>query len=167
MGFRGLADYPDLARRLSDRMDERGYTCTRRVDLGLSPGVARALWAAFAVGLLAATVVLARRGEERRAFVLAFAAAIAFSPIVWLHYFALLLVVVAVVQPRLAPIWFVGLPPARRHDGRLQRLDVPDGGGARCRRAHRRPRPAAARARAEAGGRQLAGRSTIGISSSR
>ena len=111
VGFRGLADYPDLTRRLSDRMDERGYTLyALGVDLGLSPGVARALWAALAVGLHAATVVLARRGEERHAFVLALAAAIACSPIVWLHYFALLLVAVAVVQPRLAPIWFVGLP---------------------------------------------------------
>ena len=38
------------------------------------------------------------------------AAAIAFSPIVWLHYFALLLVAVAIAQPRLAPIWFIGIP---------------------------------------------------------
>ena len=57
-----------------------------------------------------ACVVLARRGDERRAFVLALTAAIAFSPIVWLHYFALLLVVVAIAQPRLAPIWFIGIP---------------------------------------------------------
>jgi glycosyl transferase family 87 len=111
VGFRGLADYPELARRLSERMDERGYTLyALGVDLGLSPGVARALWAGLAVGLLAATIVVARRGDDRRAFVLALAAAIACSPIVWLHYFALLLVAVAVAQPRLAPIWFVGLP---------------------------------------------------------
>ena len=41
---------------------------------------------------------------------LALAAALAFSPIVWLHYFALLLVAIAVVRPRLAPVWFIGLP---------------------------------------------------------
>ena len=110
VGFRGLADYPDLTRRLSDRMDERGYTLyALGVDLGLSPGLARALWAALAVGLLAATVVLARRGEERHAFVLALACAIACSPIVWLHYFALLVVVVSVAQPRLGVLWFVPL----------------------------------------------------------
>ena len=28
----------------------------------------------------------------------------------WLHYFALLLVAVAVAEPRLAPVWFLGLP---------------------------------------------------------
>jgi hypothetical protein len=111
VGFRGIADYPDLVRRLTERMDERGYTLyALGLDLGFSSEVARALWGALAVALLAATIVLARRGDERRAFVLALAAAIAFSPIVWLHYFALLLVVIAVVQPRLASVWFIGLP---------------------------------------------------------
>ena len=37
------------------------------------------------------------------------AASLALTPIVWLHYFALLLVAVAVVQTRLALIWFVPL----------------------------------------------------------
>jgi alpha-1,2-mannosyltransferase len=111
VGFRGIVDYADLALRLSDRMDERGYTLyALGVDLGLAPGVAKALWAALAVALVAATVVIARAGDERRAFVLALASAIACSPIVWLHYFALLLVAVAVVRPRLSPIWFLGLP---------------------------------------------------------
>jgi hypothetical protein len=34
---------------------------------------------------------------------------IACSPVVWLHYFALLLVVVAVAQPTLGVAWFVPL----------------------------------------------------------
>ena len=111
VGFRGFTEYPDLVRRLSDRMDERGYTVyALGVDLGLAPGVARALWIALAVATLLATIALARRGDDLRAFVLALTAAIAFSPIVWLHYFALLLVIVAVVQPRLGPMWFIGLP---------------------------------------------------------
>lgn len=111
VGFRGLTEYPDLARRLSERMDERGYTVyALGVDVGLAPGLARVLWLALAVALLVASVVLGRRGDDRRAFVLALTAAIAVSPIVWLHYFALLLVIVAVVQPRLGPIWFIGLP---------------------------------------------------------
>ncbi len=37
------------------------------------------------------------------------AAVIACTPIVWLHYFSLLLVVVAVASPRLSPVWFVPL----------------------------------------------------------
>ena len=35
------------------------------------------------------------------------AAALALSPIVWLHYFVLLLVPIAVVQPTFAPLWLV------------------------------------------------------------
>ena len=111
VGFRGLSDYPELVRRLTERMDERGYTVyALGVDLGLPDSVAWALWLGVAVGLLACTVALARRGDETRAFVIALAATLACSPIVWLHYFALLLVAVAVAQPRLAPVWFVGLP---------------------------------------------------------
>ena len=111
VGFRGFAEYPDLVRRLTDRMDERSYSVyALGVDVGLPAGVAWGLWLATAVAVLGACVVLARRGDEQRAFVLALAAAIAFSPIVWLHYFALLLVAVAIAQPRLAPIWFIGIP---------------------------------------------------------
>ena len=55
---------------------------------------------ATAIGVLAASVLVARRGDEQGAFVLALAAAIACSPIVWLHYFALLLVAVAIARPR-------------------------------------------------------------------
>lgn len=111
VGFRGFAEYPDLVRRLTDRMDERGYTVyALAVDLGVSSPVAKALFAALAVAVLAAVVLVGRRGDERAAFVLALAAAIACSPIVWLHYFALVLVAVAVVQPRLGALWFVGLP---------------------------------------------------------
>ena len=111
VGFRGFAEYPELVRRLTDRMDERSYSVyALGVDVGLPASVAWGLWLATAVAVLGACVVLARRGDEQRAFVLALAAAIAFSPIVWLHYFALLLVAVAVAQPRLAPIWFIGIP---------------------------------------------------------
>jgi alpha-1,2-mannosyltransferase len=111
VGFRGMADYPDLVQRLSDRMDERGYTLyALGVDLGLGPGPSRAVWAALALATLAGILFVARAGNERGAFVLALAATIAFSPIVWLHYFSLLLVAIAIVQPRLGYLWFLGLP---------------------------------------------------------
>jgi alpha-1,2-mannosyltransferase len=109
--FHGIGDYLDLVRRLSDRQDELAYTIyALGVDLGLPASVAWGLWAVVAVAVLAASFVLARRGDEQRAFILALVAAIACSPIVWLHYFALLLVAVAVARPRLAPVWFLGIP---------------------------------------------------------
>jgi hypothetical protein len=111
VGFRGFTEYPGLVRRLTDRMDERSYSLyALGVDLGLPESVAWTMWLIAASAVLTASIVLARRGDERRAFVLALAASIAFTPIVWLHYFVLVLVAVAIAQPRLAPIWFIGLP---------------------------------------------------------
>ena len=65
------------------------------------------------VGLLAAAAFVAR--DERRGardrdvatLTLALAAAFAASPIVWVHYFLLLLVPLALTRPRLSLLWFV------------------------------------------------------------
>ena len=91
IGFDGLRAYPDLLERLEDAVGEDSYTAyIVGLDLGLSSPAARALWLAIGFGVLAAVVVLGRRGDERAAFMLAVAAALALTPIVWLHYFALL-----------------------------------------------------------------------------
>ncbi len=110
IGFAGIGDYPELLRRVSELEEAQGYTVyALALDLGSSESLARALWIGLAIAALGAIAVFARRGDERRAFVIAVAAALACSPIVWLHYFALLLVVVAVAEPRLGPAWFVPL----------------------------------------------------------
>ena len=41
------------------------------------------------------------------ALTLCLAAALAASPIVWMHYFLLLLVPLALIRPRLSPLWLV------------------------------------------------------------
>ena len=110
IGFAGFRDYPDLLRRLEDVVGADSYTLyIAGLDLGLPSAAARMLWVAVGLGLLAWTVLLARRGDERSAFIVAIVASLALSPIVWLHYFALLTVVVALAQPRLAIVWFVPL----------------------------------------------------------
>jgi len=108
--FGALFGYPDRLRQLNADTKGNGYTLdTFAMDLGANETLAKALMGAVAIGLLVAVVVSGRRGSEQRSFVLAVAAALACSPIVWLHYFALLLVPVAVVRPRLGPLWFVPL----------------------------------------------------------
>jgi len=108
IGFAGLVDYPDLLERLEDTVGGDSYTLfIVAQDAGASPGVARAVWLAVGLALLAAVVVVAHRGNERAAFVLAIAASLSLTPIVWLHYFAFLLVVVAIAQPRMGIVWFV------------------------------------------------------------
>ena len=91
IGFEGLRDYPDLLRRSSEVQEDQSYTVyALALDLGASASVARALWLLLAGSVIALTVIAARRGDDRGTFVLAIAATIACSPIVWLHYFALL-----------------------------------------------------------------------------
>jgi hypothetical protein len=110
IGFAGMADYPDLVRRLEETVGEDSYTLyIVGLDLGLPSAVARAAWLGVGLALLAAVLLVGRRGGERSAFVLAIAASLALTPIVWLHYFALLVVVVAVARPRLGFFWFVPL----------------------------------------------------------
>lgn len=108
IGFSGFVDYPDLLRRLEEAVGDDSYTAyIVGLDLGMPSTVARVTWLALGLGLLLAVVLIARRGDERSAFILAIAAALALTPIVWLHYFALLIVVVALAQPRLGVAWFV------------------------------------------------------------
>jgi hypothetical protein len=110
VGFAGLREYPDLLDRLEDVLGPESYTLyALALDVGAPSAFARLLWLALGVGLLAGVVFFARRGDDRRSFGLAIVAALACTPLVWLHYFALLLVVVAVMQPTLAPVWFVPL----------------------------------------------------------
>ena len=108
IGFAGFVDYPNLLRKLEHTVGGDSYTAyIVGLDLGLPSTLARALWLGIGLAILAAVVVLARQGDERTAFVVAIAASLALTPIVWLHYFALLLVVVALAQPRLGLLWFV------------------------------------------------------------
>jgi alpha-1,2-mannosyltransferase len=110
VAFDGFRDYPDLLRRLSDVMDDRGYSAyALLLDLGAPSTPARAVWMGVAVATLAGIVVVGRRGDARSSFILAIAASLAFTPVVWLHYFTLLLVVVALAQPRLGALWLVPL----------------------------------------------------------
>lgn len=110
IGFAGARQYPDLLRRLRDVDEPFGYSVyALALDLGASDELARALGLVPALALLSAVVILGRRGDERRAFIVAIAAVLACSPAVWLHYFALLLILVAVAEPRLGPAWFVPL----------------------------------------------------------
>ena len=110
IGFVGMRSHLQLLRRLRELEEPHGYTVYALAgDLGAAPSVARALSLLLAAALLVGVFVLARRGDDRRAFIVAIAAAFACSPIVWLHYFAMLLVAVAVAEPRLGAAWFIPL----------------------------------------------------------
>jgi hypothetical protein len=110
IGFKGMSDYTDLLRRLEEAVGDDAYTLFNLAfDLGAPESLARALWIGVGLALLLGCAVLARRGDERTAFVLALATALALTPLVWLHYFAFLVVAVGVARPRLGIVWFVPL----------------------------------------------------------
>jgi hypothetical protein len=114
IGFAGLGDYPHLLRRLADDEASSSYSIVAlAVRAHLPQGAGVAISIVVAVLILAAAAWVARRWDLSRSdrdvavLTLALAAALAASPIVWVHYFLLLLVPLALAQPRLSWLWFV------------------------------------------------------------
>jgi len=114
-GFGGLTSYPRLLDELSRLEAWKSYSAVALgLVLGLSTGEARALAIVAGTAVLVALVLVGRRSTqepeaERQAFIFAIAAAFLFSPIVWTHYFALLVVPIALTRRTLSPLWFVPL----------------------------------------------------------
>jgi hypothetical protein len=116
IGFAGVGDYPDVLRRLADHESTSSYSV---VALGVRAHLpllaARTLSVLVALALLAAAAWVARderrtpRDRDAATLTLTLAAALAASPIVWVHYFLLLLVPLALTRPRLSLLWFVPL----------------------------------------------------------
>jgi hypothetical protein len=114
IGFAGISDYPSILRRLANDESTSSYSV---VALGVRAHLpllaARIISVLVALALLAAAAWVAR--DERRTprdrdvatLTIMLAAALAASPIVWVHYFLLLLVPLALSRPRLSLLWFV------------------------------------------------------------
>lgn len=115
IGFAGLASYPRLLDQLSRLEEWKSYSAVAfGLVLGLSTGEARAVAVIAGAAALIGVLLVGRLQKEdadadRRAFILAIAAAFLFSPIVWTHYLALLVVPIAITKRTLAPLWFVPL----------------------------------------------------------
>ena len=116
LGFEGLGRYPGLLRHLSNDEATSSYSLVAiGVRLHLPEAAATGLSLVVAAGFLAAAAWVARdecrepRERDVVTLTLALAAALAASPIVWVHYFLLLLIPLALSRPRLSPLWFVPL----------------------------------------------------------
>jgi hypothetical protein len=115
IGFAGLTSYPRLLDQLSRLEQSKSYSVVALGGvLGLSSGEARALAIAAGAIVLFSVIAIGHRHRndldaDRRAFILAIAAAFLFSPIVWTHYLALLVVPIAITRRTLSPLWFVPL----------------------------------------------------------
>lgn len=115
IGFAGLGSYPRLLDVLSRLEQWKSYSAVAfGIVLGLSAGEARVLALAACVVVLVGVVLSVRLrpgnpDADRQAFILAIAAAFLFSPIIWMHYLAILVVPIALTRRTLTPLWFVPL----------------------------------------------------------
>jgi hypothetical protein len=116
IGFDGLGAFPGLLHHLANDEASSSYSVTAlAVRAHLSRSVGFGLSIVIALALLGVATWIARdprrtvRDRDVAVLTLAIAAALAASPIVWVHYFLLLLVPLALTWPRLSPFWFVPL----------------------------------------------------------
>lgn len=101
--FLPLHDYARVLAKLGRRFDQDSYTLFGLlVQAGASETAGRVAVVAVGALLVAAT-------WRYQSFTLAIAAALVLSPIVWLDYFALAIVPLALARPRLSAVWFLPL----------------------------------------------------------
>lgn len=101
--YTGLDDYAGALRAVNNTFDQDTYTVFGLLaKAGVSDLLARVATFVVVASLLWGT-------WHHRSFSLAVATALVASPIVWLDYFALAAVPLAVVRPRLSAVWFVPL----------------------------------------------------------
>jgi alpha-1,2-mannosyltransferase len=109
IGFHGFGDYLQLLSKLAKAEENESFSLVAFLhSLGVSGPSSRLL--AIVVGALlvgAALLAVRTREGDRNSFVVVLGAALVLSPIVWLHFFALLLVPTALIERRLGPLWLL------------------------------------------------------------
>jgi Glycosyltransferase family 87 len=110
LGFQQLHRYTELVHAVSRAEERTAYTL---MALGQQVGTGRT--AAYAVALAVAAiaavacVIAGRRHHDQSALLLSIAVSLLATPIVWRHYFALLIVPLAIARPRLSAVWLLPL----------------------------------------------------------
>jgi alpha-1,2-mannosyltransferase len=127
IGFAGLREYPHLLRVLAQVEAAESYSLAGL--LRLSGGSALALSAALVLAVAAAAWLAASGADgDRRAMSIAVAGALLATPVLWLHYFVLLFVPIALYRPRLSGLWFAPLAfwatPLAHSDGSAWKISV-------------------------------------------
>ncbi len=104
VGFGGLVDYPALMERHAAENDQAGVSVAA---LAAQLGVTANQVVALAAGIAALVIAASRRRDDLASFAWAVTAAVLASPMVWTHYYALLLVPLALATPAWGAIWFL------------------------------------------------------------
>lgn len=127
IGFAGFRSYPHLLRVLAQVDEGTSYSLVALLHLS---GNAAALFSLALTGVVLLAVAAAARGADgdRRSFAVAVTGALLATPVLWAHYFVLLLVPIALYRPRLSGVWFLPavlwLTPATHSQGSLWRIGL-------------------------------------------
>ena len=108
LGSGEIARYTHLLSAITRTEQRDGYSVIAfALHLGSSTAFAYALSAILAVGAGAACIVVGRRDEDIQALALCVATTLLATPILWTHYFALMIVPLALARPRLSFLWLL------------------------------------------------------------
>jgi alpha-1,2-mannosyltransferase len=122
LGFAGLSTYPETLDLLSRTLAWNGFSVTSLgLALGASFATAKLVATTLAVLVMAAAWRVGRL-DERHAFLLCIAAGLIASPIVWVNYFSLVMIAVAIHRPSFSWIWVAPIAlglPSIQSDGNL------------------------------------------------
>ena len=131
IGLHTLLTYPQMLSNLSTVEARAGVSVYAAfISFGIGSNAALVLALACAGGLTAAAWRMAHRpGGAANAFGLLVVAALAASPLVWVHYEVLLFVPIALLSPNLSVLWFLpvvsGLVPVPIFQSHTQMLMWP------------------------------------------
>lgn len=110
IGFDQLDRFRHLLSALTHVEERRGYSIAAlAMRYGASREAAYVLGLSIATGAILAAVALGRRGLDGAAMLLSIAAILLASPILWTHYFSLLIVPLALMRSRPGLLWAVPL----------------------------------------------------------
>jgi hypothetical protein len=105
----GMRQYPQTVRLLNDVQRWKSYSVQSLfVSLHVPALTSELVSGMAAVAAIAALVLLRHRGDDVT-FSAAVLAALITTPILWNHYLVMLLAPIAVMRPRLAPLWLLPL----------------------------------------------------------
>lgn len=110
IGFAGLVDYPHLLSVLAEVEQADGYSVVAAaMSAGVSASLARITAVIIGAALLGWAWRKGRHGSDQTSFAIVIAACFVLTPIVWLHYFLLLYVPIAIRSPRFSVGWLLPL----------------------------------------------------------
>jgi hypothetical protein len=125
VGVNQIGTYLRLSRQVTDALWRGGYSVLAAAHhVGFGRGAGEVLLVAGSLALAAGVVYLGSvKRREGEAMIIAVALMLVASPLVWSHYFVLLLVPLALARPRFDAVWFLPCamwicPPAMTATGR-------------------------------------------------